>query len=188
MIFDTQYLFVGKTDEATLFKDNSLDKVVESLPLHQEYFSLKQYDYNLYAKSYVPWNMNNEEWSSNGKVDLVSIHENYNKTIAKASEGLFYMGIWGFVFMLIVFLSLLWVSYNSTDKQNDGTWIGKVSITFIILFIMYLIGYSFIMYMLIERINSQQDQYKRFSNKNSSNQSKMPNKSGENNEVSIRDL
>ena len=107
MIFDTRYLYAGKTSEAQLFKDNSLDKLVESLPLHKEYFNSKEYDYTLYAKTYVPWNKENPEWSNNNEVEITTMTEQYDKTIIPYSTFL----------ICLIKLENLWSSKISLNKK-----------------------------------------------------------------------
>lgn len=95
MLFDTRYNFVGKTSEENLFIDNSIDNLVKSLPLYSQYFNSKEYDYNLYARQYVPWNTSNEECSYNSQIALPLQVQEYEDYLVERSDLLYHMGIGG---------------------------------------------------------------------------------------------
>jgi hypothetical protein len=93
--FDTRYNFVGKVDEETLFKDNDIDKIIETLPNYHEYSDPKDYEYNLYARHYVPWDRNNFQCSYDGSIYLVQEAEAYTEYITSSYFLLYIMALSG---------------------------------------------------------------------------------------------
>lgn len=164
LIFDTRYKFVGKTDEATLFEDNDIAPKVKNLPLYEEFTESKAYEYSLYARAYIPWDRNNPDCSAHdGEIDLAKEADEYEYYIKSRNTLLSVLGVGGFVFMICGFLVLAFIRFGPQDNSERKSAIGTSTIAFIVIFILFLLAYSAVVFLLIKNVNAHQDEYRHYS-------------------------
>lgn len=138
---DARYDLVGQTDQEELLTDNNIDDILALLPNIDGYAHTIADDFNLYAKSYIPWNREKPQCSTNGEIDLAYEAEEYNSFIQSSNSLLQLMARTATMFMVISTTSIVLMSLVHNNSAKRKRILNVSSLIAIIVFIVFLFIY-----------------------------------------------
>ena len=115
---DSRYQKIGSTNEETLFENNGVMHAVQNLPDYKGWQFSRNYNYNLYSRTYIDWELNCDKTPGMSRADI-QVKYNNIAHIMDWQDTVYTVSIVNFVLIVIMSCCYTCISVARLMKHKD---------------------------------------------------------------------